>query len=146
MKESSDFQIGYSIISLLAAHRSLTTSKIRELGLYPRQDLILLQLLDYGKQSQNELVQGLCVDHSTVAKSVSRLAKNDLVETSKSAEDKRITLVNLTAKGLEVSKNVKKIWDEVESTAAQNMSSEDVATFVKVAKQMEKNFAAADNK
>ena len=46
---------------------------LRPLGLYPGQELLLLQLAEGERRSQQELVDALGIDHSTVTKMLQRL-------------------------------------------------------------------------
>ncbi|MCH4009408.1 MarR family winged helix-turn-helix transcriptional regulator [Companilactobacillus sp.] len=142
----TNFPLGNIIIALVSSHRNLTTQRIRKLGLYPGQDMILMQLLQRDRQSQNELVQSLCVDHSTIAKSVNRLMKNDLVVTVKSEIDKRVTLVSLTSKGKDIAQQAQDVWDDVEKIATGDMSSEEVTSFLKLSEEMVRNFNNAMDK
>jgi len=89
---NSQFPIEKAIINLITTYKNQVTKKMRPLGLYPGQDMILLELLKQGQVSQNKLVVKLCVDHSTIAKSVRRMITSGLVQTEKSTQDKRVTL------------------------------------------------------
>jgi len=129
---NSEYPIEKAIINLITSYKSIITKKLRPLGLYPGQDTILLELLKNDGISQNILVVSLCVDHSTIAKSISRMIKNDLVSTKKSTEDKRITLVSLTPKGQRMANQVKDIWLESEAAATQGLSTEEQRLFVEM--------------
>jgi Transcriptional regulators len=121
-----------TIINLITSYKGLITKKMRPLGLYPGQDMILLSLLKEDGVSQNKLVVDLCVDHSTIAKSVSRMIKADLVKTKKSADDKRVTLVSLTANGRQMAQKVQTIWLEAEQNATKGFSSEEQRLFIEM--------------
>ncbi|WP_412989447.1 MarR family winged helix-turn-helix transcriptional regulator [Pediococcus siamensis] len=140
MNVNLDFPLGTAIMDLVLSHRALTTKKIRKLGLYPGQDLVLLELLREDNRSQNELVKALCVDHSTIAKSVKRLLKSEVIRTNKSEKDKRVTIISLTSKGRQVATQAAEIWNEVEKTAFKNFSPEDAQTFIQFSKSISANF------
>ena len=135
-----EYPIGKSIINLVSAHRHVTTSKISKLGLHAGQDLILLALLEQDGQSQNALVQELCVNHSAVAKSVARMKKSDILTTQKSTTDKRVTLVFLTPKGHQLALQAQKVWQNVEHIAFNNLNKTDQTNFLRLLAIVERNF------
>ena len=135
----TNFPIEKAIISLINCYKNLVTKNMRPLGLYPGQDLILLELLKEDRIAQNQLVVALCVDHSTIAKSISRMLKSGLVRTEKSTKDKRITLVSLTPKGTALAKQVEEIWQEAEQNATADMSDEEQRLFIEMIDHIIKN-------
>lgn len=135
----SEFPIEKAIINLITSYKNLISKKMRPLGLYPGQDMILLELLKQDGISQNKLVVELCVDHSTIAKSINRMVKSDLVKTVKSTKDKRVTLVSLTTKGRKMAQQVEAIWLESEQNATSGLSSEEQQLFIELINQITKN-------
>ncbi|ALO04974.1 MarR family transcriptional regulator [Lactiplantibacillus paraplantarum] len=135
-----EYPIGKAIISLVSAHRHVTTSKIAGIGLHAGQDLILLSLLEQDGQSQNALVKQLCVNHSAVAKSVSRMQKKGIVSTQKSEIDRRITLVFLTDSGRQLAQQAQAIWENVEQLAFKNLNAADRANFLRLIATVQQNF------
>lgn len=135
-----DFPLGSSIINFVLSHRNLATKEIRKLGLYPGQDLILVELLRKDNRSQNELVKALCVDHSTIAKSVKRLLKAEIINAHKSTEDKRVTIISLTVKGKALAIQAAKVWNDVEKTAFKDFSPADIKEFMQYSQHIAKNF------
>jgi len=125
----------------VVSHRAITAQKIRKLGIYPGQDIMLLELLRRDHRSQTELVKTLQLDHSTVAKSARRLEQAEIVELSKSAKDKRVTLINLTAKGKAVAEQVAKIWDSIEHIAFEGFNENEVKQFMRGMKLVTKNMS-----
>ncbi|MBS1006710.1 winged helix-turn-helix transcriptional regulator [Levilactobacillus brevis] len=140
-----DFPIGTSIIDLVISHRVLTTKKIRQIGLYPGQDLLLIELLRQDHRSQNELVRALNVDHSTIAKSANRLFKTGVIDSQKSAKDKRVTIISLTTKGRALAEQAAEIWRDVEQAVREELSPEDVALFITYAKKITATFNQRSN-
>ncbi|WP_338232970.1 MarR family winged helix-turn-helix transcriptional regulator [Companilactobacillus muriivasis] len=133
------FPIEKAIINLINSYKNQVTKKMRPLGLYPGQDMILLELLKHGQVSQNKLVVDLCVDHSTIAKSVRRMVNSDLIHTEKSTEDKRVTLVSLTEHGHDLAKKVEEIWVTSECCATDGLSEEEQRLFIEMIDRIAKN-------
>jgi len=134
----NDYPIAKAIITLIASYKNSATKKLRSLGLYPGQDMILLELSKNNNISQNQLVTTLCVDHS-IAKSVNRMSKSGLIETHKSKEDKRITLVSLTPKGRQLASEIQAICLEMENKATAGLSTEEKRLFLEMMAHIIKN-------
>jgi DNA-binding transcriptional ArsR family regulator len=88
--------IGFRILQLLKVHRSHAEAALNGVGLYPGQEMLLFQLWKQEGITQSELVDFLCVDPSTVTKTLQRLEQAGLVERRQDAEDARISSVYLT--------------------------------------------------
>ncbi|MDI4643722.1 MarR family winged helix-turn-helix transcriptional regulator [Cohnella hashimotonis] len=130
------FPVSFSIFSLARSHHRVAGQLLREAGLYPGQELVLMQLWQRDSQSQNSLSRSLRLDHSTIAKSVRRLEDAGLVSCSRSAEDKRVTLVSLTQAGREVESRVNEAWSKMEEITIENLNDEEKAQFVALAKKI----------
>jgi len=130
---------GARILSLVAAHKEMIVKEIKPLGLYLGQEMVLLSLAENQPCSQNELASYLCIDHSTVTTSLSRMEKNGLVTRKKSDQDKRVTLVELTSSGLDTAEKVKDILGKSEVTMTEGLSNDDLQTFCRVASAIVNN-------
>ncbi|MFD1440764.1 MarR family winged helix-turn-helix transcriptional regulator [Lacticaseibacillus hegangensis] len=134
----NEFPVGAATLNVVAAHRAKTEQGLRELGVYPGQEMLLMALLqdDAAPKPQNVLAELLDVDHSTIAKSVRRMAAANIVQTHRSAQDGRVTLVALTASGLTLAKQVKTVCQAVEQAATAALSPEEQATYIRLAGKM----------
>jgi DNA-binding MarR family transcriptional regulator len=132
--------ISKSIIVLAIAQRLYGSQKLRSIGLYPGQELILMELRENDCQSQNALTKALWVDHSTIAKSVHRLEKAGLVSKSRSEADKRATLISLTEAGKEAGEKAADIWRDMEYTACENLTDDEKKQFLSLTKKIVSSF------
>lgn len=132
----SQFPVSFSIFSLARSHHRVAGQLLREAGLYPGQELILMQLWHRDSQSQNSLSRSLRLDHSTIAKSVRRLVDAGLVVCSRSEEDKRVTLVSLTQAGRDIESRVTMVWSKMEEITIENLNDEEKTQFVALAKKV----------
>jgi len=130
------FPVSFSIFSLARSHHRVAGQLLREAGLYPGQELVLMQLWQRDGQSQNSLSRLLRLDHSTIAKSVRRLEDAGLVTCSRSEEDKRVTLVSLTRAGRDIEARVNQAWSKMEEITTENLNEEEKAQFVALAKKV----------
>ncbi|CAM4490636.1 DNA-binding MarR family transcriptional regulator [Paenibacillus endophyticus] len=123
----SEYPISFAIFALARSHRGLGSQLIREAGLFPGQEIILMQLFQQDGQSQNSLSRTLRLDHSTIAKSIRRLADAGLITRSRSAEDGRVALVHLTEAGWKLQPYVSGAWDKLEQITTENLNGEEKA-------------------
>ncbi|WP_231576332.1 MarR family winged helix-turn-helix transcriptional regulator [Paenibacillus sp. FSL R7-0331] len=136
MNAVTQFPVSFSIFSLARSHHRVAGHLLREAGLYPGQELVLMQLWQRDSQSQNSLSRALRLDHSTIAKSVRRLEDAGLVTCSRSEEDRRVTLVSLTLAGREMESSVTKVWNRMEEITTQNLTAEEKVQFAALAKKI----------
>lgn len=145
MTQSSDissYSANFSIFALARSHRGLAAQLLRKIGLYPGQEIMLMQLGDKDGQSQNSLGRTLRLDHSTVAKSVKRLEDGGFVIRKRSEEDKRITNVMLTGKGRQAVNEIAEVWKALEDITLKDISEEELKMFIRISNQMTANVEA----
>jgi DNA-binding MarR family transcriptional regulator len=119
---AAEFPVSWLIFTLARSHRALAAQLICDLGLYPGQELILMQLWDMDGRSQKELGETQRVDHSTINKSVRRLEAAGLVRREPSPDDGRVALVFLTDKGRELETATRAAWAELERRTVAGLS------------------------
>jgi MarR family transcriptional regulator, organic hydroperoxide resistance regulator len=95
---------------------------MRELGLYPGQELLLMQLWDRDRQTSGELVRALNLDASTVTRTVIRLEEQGIVRREPSPMDGRAVIVALTDRGERLAVAVRTAWAELERITTAGMS------------------------
>lgn len=132
----TQFPVSFSIFSLARSHHRIAGQLLREAGLYPGQELVLMQLWHRDSQSQNSLLKSLRLDHSTIAKSVRRLEDAGLVTCSRSEKDKRVTIVSLTQAGREIESRVNQVWSKMEEITTEQLNDEEKVQFAALAKKI----------
>lgn len=130
------FPVSFSIFSMARSHQRIAGQLLREAGLYPGQELVLMQLWHRDSQSQNSLSRSLRLDHSTIAKSVRRLEDVGLVTCSRSQKDKRVTIVSLTQTGREVEPRVIQAWSKLEEITTIVLNDEEKIQFLALAQKI----------
>lgn len=133
---ASEFPANFAIIALARYHRSTATDLLRKVGLFPGQEMMLMQLWQKDNQSQNALGKLLGINHSTVAKSVRRLEEAGLVTMKRSELDKRVTLVSLTQAGMDIKEEVLNVWRTVESMITDNLTEDEKSLFLDLTKKI----------
>jgi MarR family transcriptional regulator, organic hydroperoxide resistance regulator len=125
------FPVSYSIFAMARTHRAIAAAELARLGLFPNQEIMLIQLAASDGLSQKTLAQTLNVNHATVAKTVGRMEKAGLVERRESDRDRRITLVYLTPAGRALHDRVIGIWCHLEELTTVELTADERAAFLR---------------
>jgi DNA-binding MarR family transcriptional regulator len=123
-------RLSYAIFSLARTHRAYAAKLLRDLGLYPGQEHLLMQLLDRDGQSQSELLAAVGLDHSTVSKSLKRMQEAGLVVREKSSDDRRAMRVHLTEAGKAMRGRLEEMWSTLETASTSGLSEQQIQDFI----------------
>ncbi len=112
--------MSHAIFRVARLHKSLAGRLLRETGLHPGQELILMALWGDGPQRQVDLVEKVDTDAPSMARSITRLEKAGLVRRTPSPTDGRAVIVEATGASLALRDKVADAWAELErlTTAA----------------------------
>ena len=122
--------MSYAIFQLARAHRGCAAALLREMGLHPGQELLLMQLFDRDGQTQSELLDSVGLDHSTVSKSLGRMQDAGLLVREPAAHDRRVMVVHLTDKGRAMREPIAALWQTLEEASTRNLSERQAESFV----------------
>jgi DNA-binding MarR family transcriptional regulator len=114
--------VGYALALAAFAHRGLMQRMLAEHGLHLGQERLVFELARAPGISQTALAARLGVEQPTVAKAVSRMARQGLVRTSRDERDARASRLFLTDQGAELLDAVLACWQAVEGQMTQGMS------------------------
>ncbi|GGW99909.1 hypothetical protein GCM10010297_22340 [Streptomyces malachitofuscus] len=106
--------VSHAIFRVARLHKALAGRLLRETGLHPGQELVLMALWDQGPQRQVDLVEAVDSDAPTMARSISRMEKAGLVRRSPSPTDGRAVIVEATEASLALRDKVDGAWAELE--------------------------------
>jgi DNA-binding MarR family transcriptional regulator len=112
----------HALFRLSRKNRAMVGEALRPLGLFPGQELLLLQLSNGDCRSQADLVDALGLDHSTVTKMLQRLERTGVVERRQSEEDRRVVLVSLTETGRAARRAVEELWQALEDSTVRTLT------------------------
>ena len=135
----TDYPVSFAIFALARSHRAKAASMLADIGLFPGQEILLMQLAESDGKPQKTLCDSIGLDHSTVAKSVARLERDGLIERRKCPSDGRISQVHLTPKGREMTDAISRVWAELERQTVEGLSSEEKAQLMSAAKKIARN-------
>jgi DNA-binding MarR family transcriptional regulator len=106
--------ISHTIFRLARIHSLLAGRLLREVGLHPSQELLLMVLWDGGPQRQTELAAELGTDSAGTTRLVHRLEEAGYVCRRPDPDDRRATLVEATEQGYALREHVERIWTHLE--------------------------------
>jgi MarR family transcriptional regulator, organic hydroperoxide resistance regulator len=107
--------VGLLLVQICRAHRNHVSAALDALGIHAGQDHTLCQVAVREGTAQSELAEALCVDPSTVTKTLARLERDGLVERHPDPADARVSRVYLTGRGRELVQPVMAIWNRTEA-------------------------------
>jgi DNA-binding MarR family transcriptional regulator len=125
--------MSYAIFQLARAHRGYAAAMLREMDLYPGQELLLMHLLDRDGQTQSELLDSVGLDASTVSKALRRMQDAGLLIRAPADHDRRVQVVRLTGKGRAMREPLAAMWQALERTTARNLSVQQAESFIRTA-------------
>ena len=132
----TDYPVSFAIFALARSHRAKAASMLADIGLFPGQEILLMQLAEKDGKPQKSLCESIGLDHSTVAKSVARLERDGLIERRKCPEDGRISQVHLTSKGREMTDAIARVWAELERQTTKDLSASEQQMLMAAAKKI----------
>ena len=136
--------LSYAIFRLARLHKALAGRLLRDAGLRPGQELVLMTLWRDGPQRQVDLVQTLDSDAPTMARSIARLANVGLVRREPSPTDRRVVIVHPTDAALELRQKVTDAWADLERATVGDLSEHRVAEVLDALADLEANLIAAE--
>src|SRR5437879_3524601 len=112
---------GQLVRANLALARTFT-ERLKGMGLYLGQELILLALQEENGMTQSQFAARHCVDLSTITKVIQRMERAELVVRRADLDDARISRVYLTAKGRDLCEPCWQVWMDLEQQLTQGLS------------------------
>lgn len=146
MDDRPAFEVGplsSAIFRVARLHKSLAARLLRESGLHPGQELVLMTLWRDGPQRQVDLVRTLDSDAPTMARSIARLEKAGLVRRSPSPSDGRATIVEATEASLPLRERVERAWATLERLTTAALSQRRASEALALLAELEAGLQAA---
>lgn len=114
MSISSVGPLSHAVFRVARLHKALAGRLLRETGLHPGQELVLMALLTDGPQRQGDLAEAIEWDAPTMARSLARLERSGLVRRTPSPDDRRVVIVEATEASRALEPGVVAAWSELE--------------------------------
>lgn len=117
--------LSHAIFRIARLHKMYAGQLLRETGLYPGQELLMMRLWDEGPQRQVDLVRTLDSDAPTMTRTVRRLERAGFVRRSTSPTDRRATIIEATSASVPLKRAVEDVWQRLEQLTVGSMDSEE---------------------
>jgi DNA-binding MarR family transcriptional regulator len=133
------------VFRVARSHKALAGRLLRDAGLRPGQELVLMTLWHTGPQRQVDLARSLDSDAPTMARSISRLEKAGLVRRTPSATDRRVLIVEATTASLALRTKVEHAWAELERLTVGALPQGRRAQILEGLAELEANLSAVED-
>ncbi|MDH6544788.1 MarR family winged helix-turn-helix transcriptional regulator [Streptomyces sp. SPB4] len=132
-----DGPVSHAISRVSRLHRIAAGRVLRELGLHPGQEFLMMHLWDSGAVRQSELIKAVGLDPSTVTKMLQRLEHAGHVRRRPDPSDRRASLVEATdaSRGLLV--EVRRAWGELERQTLEGLEAAECAELARLLGKVE---------
>ena len=113
------FALNRAIRTIGMRHRTLAGAELNRIGLSVGQEILIMELANLGPRTQAQLAAAASCEAPTITSAVRKLEALGLVSRRPSTEDRRATVVELTAEGEALLGGVLAAWkDLAEATVA----------------------------
>lgn len=134
--------ISEAIFRIARVHRLVAGGLLRDTGLYPGQEVLMMTLWERGEQRQADLIRTLGLDPSTVTKMLQRLEQSGFVARKPSTVDRRTILVSATRAGQALRNQVEELWRNLEEVTTAGLAEADRHAVLKLLERIESNLAS----
>ncbi|WP_158851628.1 MarR family winged helix-turn-helix transcriptional regulator [Saccharothrix deserti] len=134
-------RVSHAIFRVARLHRMLAGQLLRQAGLHPGQEQVMMHLWDCGPQRQAALCGVLDSDSPTMTRTVQRLERAGFVRRSPDPTDGRATIIEATAASQALRREVERVWRELEEATLGDMDDDQQAETLRVLSLVECNLA-----
>lgn len=136
--------VSHAIFRVARLHKALAGQLLREVGLHPGQELLMMKLWDEGPQRQVDLVRSLDSDAPTMTRTVRRLERAGFVRRVPSPSDRRSTIIEATQASVPLKRSVERIWAQLEELTIGEWDSPRKADVLDALEGIERNLTAVE--
>ena len=134
--------VSHAVFRVARLHKGLAGRLLREAGLHPGQELVLMTLWTSGPQRLVDLADAVDADAPTMTRSIGRLEKAGLVRRVRSTADRRAVIVEATEESRPLQQRVQAAWDELERVTVGALSGAERADVLAALERLEANLLA----
>ncbi|MFD7324520.1 MarR family winged helix-turn-helix transcriptional regulator [Streptomyces sp. NPDC059875] len=134
--------VSHALARVARLHRIAAGRLLKEVGLHPGQEFLMMCLWDCGPVRQSELIKAMGLDPSTVTKMLQRLEQSGHVRRSPDPADRRAVLVEATEDGGALRSGVADAWTGLEEYTLAGLAPSERAEFTRLLAKLEGNLCA----
>lgn len=139
---STTNSVGLLLSQICRAHRNHVAAALDEIRVHVGQDHFVHRLAIDEGITQTALAEALCVDTSTVTKTLLRLERDGLVKRKIDSGDGRVSRVYLTTRGRTLVKPVVDIWANSEKRLMEGLSKTEQAQLRRLLRRVLTNLSS----
>ncbi|MFG2973267.1 MarR family winged helix-turn-helix transcriptional regulator [Streptomyces sp. NPDC048331] len=137
-----DGPVSHAISRVARLHRITAGRALRNLGLHPGQEFLMMHLWDSGAVRQSELIKAVGLDPSTVTKMLQRLEQSGHVRRRPDPADRRASLVEATEASRGLLVEVRTAWGELERQTLDGLDTAERAELTRLLDKVEATLCA----
>lgn len=135
--------VSHALLRVARLHRMLAGALLRETGLYPGQELLMMQLWAAGPQRQSDLVRMLDSDAATMTRTVQRLERAGFVRRKTCPTDRRGCYIEATPASQPLRVSVERLHSRLEELTVAGLDSAERAETSACLAALERNLLTA---
>mgnify|MGYP001033448685 CR=1 FL=1 len=141
MKSTMEHSLHYN---LLAAHtlfqkRFLARLRQEYPALLPGQPKVIDYLMSHPDSFQREIADGCLIDPATLSPILGKMEDSGLIRRDKTDDNRKNSIVFLTARGKEVGRRLRELFQETERISCDGVSGQQVELLLQCLEQIRKN-------
>lgn len=134
--------VSHAVSRVARLHRAAAGRLLKQAGLYPGQELVMMYLWEVGPVRQAELIRAAELDPSTVTKMLQRLEQSGHVRRSPDPADRRAVLVEATEGSCALLADVGRAWSALEELTLAGLDPAERAELGRLLAKVEGNLCA----
>lgn len=135
--------VSHALFRVARLHRMLAGALLRETGLYPGQELLMMQLWDAGPQRQSDLIRLLGSDAATMTRTIQRLERAGFVRRKACPTDRRGSYIEATPASQPLRVAVEALWSRLEELTVADLDAAGRVATGECLDALERNLLAA---
>lgn len=139
MDHTTADSLNAAIRTLALRHRARAGALLSEVGLFPGQEFLLMELGTRGPMIQAKIAEAIWCEPPSVTLMVRKLESAGYVARRASTIDRRATVVELTDAGRELIQRLHELWATLAGDATEGMSQDSIATATRLTAQLAEN-------
>lgn len=132
--------LGYLFSQICKHRRNKKNELLAEFGLHAGQDIFLYHLSKDDGQTVSSLAKNMCIEHATIANTITRMEANGFIKKVKDDSDKRVSRIFLKQKGKDAMKQVREVWRALETQTSEELTTQERIQLLRFLQQVLKNF------
>ena len=134
--------VSHSLSRVARLHRIAAGRLLKQSGLYPGQEMVMMRLWEAGPIRQSELIKACALDGSTITKMLQRLEQSGHVRRCPDPADRRAVLVEATEDSCALLTEVSRAWSALEEHTLAGLDPDERAELARLLTNVEEKLGS----